>query len=320
MSVKKFLQWIYYRCLEGVGFFFLAAMRVLPPRLFRRLCALISKLLIIILLSRRRILKNLSAVFGETYALATKKGMAKGVQEQFAKNLTDCFSQVANPEHARETVSIEGLENLQAGIAKGKGVLALGAHIGNFVLVGTRLRSEGYPISSLFRMPSDEGIKNLIDRILSPLRQQVIASRPRRLAVRRVLEALKRNEIVFILGDNLKRGKIQTVLFDQNVPSPRGPVSLALRSGAALIPMYLIRNYQGGLQLVIEPEILLIRNGNMYEDITRNTRQIVRYLETLIGRYPDQWNWLTVRMKKTRAGSGLTAPRESRPISQDRED
>ena len=73
-----------------------------------------------------------------------------------------------------------------------------------------------------------------------------------------------------------------------------------MRSEAALVPMYLIRNYRGDLQLVIDSEILLIRNGNVYEDVTENTRQIVRYLEGLIGRYPDQWNWLTVRLKRYR--------------------
>jgi KDO2-lipid IV(A) lauroyltransferase len=144
-------------------------------------------------------------------------------------------------------------------------------------------------------------MQGIIERHLSSFHQRVIPSRPRRLAARRVLEALKRNEIVFILGDNLKKGKVETFFFGQRVPSPRGPVSLARRSGAPLVPMYLIRNYHGGLQLIIEPELLLIGNGNVYEDILSHTRQVVRHLESLIGRYPDQWNWLTVRMKRQRA-------------------
>ncbi|TMA10611.1 MAG: lysophospholipid acyltransferase family protein, partial [Deltaproteobacteria bacterium] len=131
-----------------------------------------------------------------------------------------------------------------------------------------------------------------------------------RSAVKKSLEALKRNEIVFILGEHLKRGQIETRLFGQKVPSSRGPVSLALRSGAAVVPMYLIRNYDGGLHLVIEPEMVMSRNGSLFQDITDNTKQIVRYLEDLIRRYPDQWNWLTVRMRKRRAQ--LVAQRSSR--------
>jgi KDO2-lipid IV(A) lauroyltransferase len=114
--------------------------------------------------------------------------------------------------------------------------------------------------------------------------------------VKRIAAALKRNEIVFILADNLKRGKIQTRFFGQTVRSSRGPVSLAFRSGAPVLPMYLIRDYDGRSRLVIEPEIPLTRNGRLPEDIEENTRRITHYLETLIRRYPDQWNWLTVRM------------------------
>jgi hypothetical protein len=65
--------------------------------------------------------------------------------------------------------------------------------------------------------------------------------------------------------------------------------------------MYLVRNYQGSMQLVIEPELEMVRNGMLAENITNNTRRVVRYLESLIRRYPDQWNWLTVRLKTNRS-------------------
>jgi KDO2-lipid IV(A) lauroyltransferase len=300
MNRNKTLDWLLYRCLEGVFFICLALLRLLPPKLGRRSLRPALKIIIFLMNPRRRIVKNISAAFGETYSPATKNGLAKGVQDHFVRNLTDCLLQLADSEHARLNVAVEGLENLNAALAKGNGVIALGAHLGNFVLVGTRLGMEGYPVSTLFHVPADRRLKKIIERHLPSFHQQVIPSRPRRSAVRRVFAVLNRNEIVFILGDNLKKGKVRTFLFGQRVQTPRGPVTLALRSGAAVVPMYLIRNYRGGLQLVIEPEILLIRNGNVYEDVTGNTRQIVRYLEVLIGRYPDQWNWLTVRMKKYR--------------------
>ena len=296
-SVKS---WLSYRAIEAIFYAFDAAVRRLSPKVFRRLSGPFFQALISVAVPRRRIFRNLTAAFGETYSPATRKGLAKGVQEHFAKNLTDCFLQLRDPDHARTTITAEGLERLDAALARGKGVIALGAHIGNFVLVGTRLGAAGYPFSTLFRLPADHRIKDAIARRLSLYRQRVIPSQPRRAAVRRVIEVLKRNEIVFILGDNLKRGKVDTFFFGQRVPSPRGPVSLALRSGAALVPMYMIRNYQGDLHLVIEPEVLLIRNGNIYEDVSGNTRRIVEYLEKLIARYPDQWNWLTVRMNRRR--------------------
>lgn len=299
MKSKQIYQWLLYRVLEGSFYCLLFLVRSLPVNLFQPLATRLLRVFIRFLIPRRRIIKNLDAAFGERYSSATKTGLAKGVQQHFAKNLMDCFLQLGHPQYVKSAVTIEGIENLEAALAKGKGIIALGAHLGNFVLVGTRIGVEGYPFSALFRVPEEKRIKEMIEFYLCPpFRQQIIPSRPRRLAVRKILNALKRNEIVYILGDNLKKGKIETLFFGQKVLSPRGPVSLALRSGAALVPLYLVRNYQGGLQLVIEPEVPLTRNGNLGRDIAHGTQEIVRHLERLIRRYPDQWSWLTVRMRR----------------------
>lgn len=300
MELKRIHRQLLYRCVEWSFRFLLGISKLLPPHLFRRATGPAIALLIAVLVPRRRIRKNLRAAFGETYSEATVRGLAKGVQEHFVRNLHDCFLQLQRPDYIHSVATVRGLEHLQAALAKRRGVIALGAHIGNFVLVGACLGIEGYPFHTLFRVPNDTGIRAVVEAYLPLFYQRVIPSRPKRVAVRQILGALSRNEIVFILGDNLKKGKVETLLFGQKVPSPRGPVSLALRSGAAVVPLYLIRNYQGALELIIEPEITMKRNGSLPADITENTRRIVGYLENLIRRYPDQWNWLTVRMRRRR--------------------
>ncbi len=310
MVIKKANRWFLYRSIEGAFFILLALLKLLPSDLFRVLSTPTLRFLIYFLIPRRRIIKNLGAAFGEAYSGATKKGLARGVQDHFVKNLIDCFLQLDQSEHARKIVTIQGVENLEDALAKGNGIIALGAHIGNFVLVGARLGMDGYPIHTLFRVPLEERLRSFIDHYLVPyLHQRVIPSRPKRLAVRQVLSALKKNQIVFIMGDNLKKGKVQALFFGQRVPSPRGPVSLALRSGAAVVPLYLVRNYRGEMHLIIEPEIPMTRNGSLAEDITRNTQHLVHYLENLIRRYPDQWNWLTVRMRRYPADTGANMPK-----------
>jgi KDO2-lipid IV(A) lauroyltransferase len=276
--------------------FFHAIIRIFPITLFRSTSAILIKFCISFIIPRRRIMKNINRAFGEAYASTTKEGLAKGVQLHFARNIQDCLFQLFFPKHVLSLVKVKGIENLHGALEKGKGVIALGAHIGNFMMVGTRLGIDGYPFHVLFRLPHDERIHRIIERIASSFHQRVISSVPRRAAVRRVLEVLRQNEIVFILADNLKRGRVQTRFFGQPVRSARGPVSLALRSGAALLPVYLIRNYQGELELVIDPEIHLSRNGNLTSDIICNTRRIIVFLESLVRRYPDQWNWVTVRL------------------------
>lgn len=154
-----------------------------------------------------------------------------------------------------------------------------------------------YPFrDSPIRIPKYKRIQKLIATFLPNDHQSVIPSRPARTAITKVLAALKRNEI---LGDNLKKGRVDVLPFGHRVPSPRGePISLVLRSEAPVVPMYLVRNYAGDINLIIEPEIELLRSGSLGEDIATNTWRMVRYLESLIGKYPDQWNWLTVHLNK----------------------
>jgi KDO2-lipid IV(A) lauroyltransferase len=298
MTHRRLSDRITYRAIEGIFLVYHFLLRFLPRDGFRRVATPTLRIIVRVLIPRRRIVKNLDVAFGRSYSNETKDGLARGVQENFTRALVDCFLQLADPERSRRKIEIEGLDNLEGALARGKGVIALGAHIGNFVFVGTRLGLQGYPVATLFRVPEDQRLRSIIDRHLPAFHQQIIPSRPRRAAIRCISEALKKNEIVFILGDNLKKGKVETSLFGQRVHTPRGPVSLALRTGAALVPMHLVRHYDGKLRLVIEPELLLIRGGKVYENVSDNTRRIVRYLEGLIGRYPDQWNWLTVRLRK----------------------
>jgi len=298
-TIKKVRLWLLCRLCDGVRLFFYAIYRTLPPIVFRPISAFLVKIVISLILPKRRIVKNLNRAFGETYASATKKGLAKGVQLHFVRNIHDCLIQWLFPGHILSLVKVKGIENLQRALAKGKGVIALGAHIGNFVMAGTMLGIDGYPFHILFRIPADKGVRSFVEQyIVSSFYLKLIPSQPRKMAVRRVLEILRRNEIVYILADNLKKGRVRATFFGKAIRTTRGPVSLALRSGAVVLPVNLIRNYQGGLDLIIDPEIPISRNGNLAADIVCNTRLITVYLEDLVRRYPDQWNWLTVRMGK----------------------
>ncbi len=295
---KKFHRKLLYQVCVSLFYFFYALLRLLPPPVFRSVARPLLKAFILVAIPRRRIVRNMTAAFGKCYSDATKGGLARGVQEHFQQNLLDCLLQLGDAEYARQSISIIGMQNLRSALEKGKGVIALGAHIGNFVLVGARIGLEGLAFHTLFRIPRDRAVESAIKEYLPRYHQLVIPSLTKRIAVRTILDTLRRNEIVHILGDNLKNGTIDALLFGQRVFCSRGPVSLALRSGAALVPMYLIRNYHGQMQLVIEPAIEVIATGNLAQDIAQNTRRVVAYLETVIRRYPDQWNWLTVRLDK----------------------
>ena len=297
-SLKRLRLWCLYRCCLGIVVFCLRVFRIVPIGLFRFGSNALLRVVAVFILPLRRIVKNLDKTLGKSYSFAAKKGLAKGVQFHFAKNIQDCLFHWVYPEETRSLISINGIENLEAALSKGRGVIALGAHLGNFILVGSRLGMDQYPFNTLIRFPADRGARSFIEKHASVFYQTLIPSMPRRSAVETVLRVLKKNQIVYILGDNFKRGRVPDRFFGQPVRSSRGPVSLAMRTGAVILPMYLIRNYQGRSELQIYPEIPVSRTGSLPSDIISNSHRITEFLEGLVRRYPDQWNWITLKFEE----------------------
>jgi KDO2-lipid IV(A) lauroyltransferase len=74
----------------------------------------------------------------------------------------------------------------------------------------------------------------------------------------------------------------------------RGPATLALRTGAAVVPVYLVHNKGQGLKLIIEPELDLIRVDKDKAAVRENTLRMTQWLERTVRAYPEQWNWMNI--------------------------
>ena len=141
----------------------------------------------------------------------------------------------------------------------------------------------------LVKHPPDEKLARLLDRYRGKAGVKTIAAKPRRQAAREILSALRRNELVCILPDVFKSGKVNTQFLDSAVYIRRGPVTLALRAAAAVLPMCVTRDAEDRLTLHISPEIHLVKTGDLQEDVTANLVLFTRHLEDMVRRYPDQW-------------------------------
>jgi len=187
------------------------------------------------------------------------------------------------------SVAIEGEEYLKRALEKGKGVIALGAHLGNFTMIGPRLAAAGYPFSILVRHPPDQRLARLIDGYRAKVGLKSISAKPRRQAARQILVALRRNEVVLVLPDVFKSGRVNAQFLGSAVYVRRGPVTLALRAGAAVVPMCVTRDAEDRLTLRISSEIDLVKTGDLQQDVTANLALFIRHLEGMVRRYPDQW-------------------------------
>jgi len=222
--------------------------------------------------------------------------IVKGVFLNLGRLLGE-FSQF--PKITRENISTivdyDGFENYKRAFDLGRGVLYLTGHGGAWELCAFSHGAYGYPLNFLVR-PLDNP---LLDRLITSYRQ---CSGNRTInknkAVRPVLESLRRGQAIGVLIDvnTLADQGVFCNFFGVPACSTTGLAVFALRSGAPVIPVFLIWDEKlGKHRLRFEPEMPLIRTGDFKEEVLLNTARFMKAIEDFVRRYPDQWLWVHKR-------------------------
>jgi len=250
---------------------------------------------------KKRVLKHLDFVFGREKNNAEKKEIAKGV----GKNLFKVFLEMQHvaylsEEKIRNLISMEGRGNINAALAKGKGVIAISAHLGNFAILGAKLAVEGYAFNIIVKDPKDPRIASRLREHGSEVssRFAIIPFKPQEQCIKRTLKCLRNNEIVcFIVDENKPSGGVFVDFFGHPAATATGPAIFSLRTGAAIVPMFIIRQEDNKNRVIIEPSIDIERTGDKKKDILSITARFTKVIEDYIRRYPSQWSWINKRWK-----------------------
>jgi KDO2-lipid IV(A) lauroyltransferase len=201
--------------------------------------------------------------------------------------------------YLNKMISIEGRENLDEALRLGRGVLLLSAHFGNFSFLVIKLAQLGYPLSAITRYPRDEGFARYLDSLARMTGVEMIPDKPPRICVERSLKCLKENRILFLLTDlNVISGGIYVDFFGRMVPTFKGPVVMAMRTGASILPTFILREDGNRHRVVIEPPVDLELTGDKDKDLFKNLTRLSKIVESYIREYPDQWWWIHQRWRK----------------------
>ena len=251
---------------------------------------------------RRIVDNNLRMAFGSSKTEKEYSDIAKVVYRNMLLNAFEVAKLFpAAPPLIKELVTVHGLEYLDAALSKGKGVVAVSAHMGNFSLIGPRLIMENYPFSLVLRDPRDEILAKLLRDLRNNVGIESIPVHPRRECIAKSLACLKQNGILFLqIDQNASSEDLWVDFFGWQVPTFKGPVVFSMRTGAPLIPMFIVRDSSGQHQLMINPPFTLKRTDNQEDDILHNTSSLTKLIEEYIEKYPTQWWWFHRRWKKAR--------------------
>lgn len=186
-------------------------------------------------------------------------------------------------------MSFEGFEQIGAALDAGTGVILALAHMGGWDWGGAWLATQGYEMTVVVEPLEPVEMFDWFADFRRKLGMNIVPLGPD--AGPAVLRALRANQVVGLLCDrDITGGGVEVELFGERTTLPAGPATLALRTGAPLLPTAVYFEGHGRHRGVIRPALDLTRQGSLREDVARITQAIADDLEVLIRAAPEQWH------------------------------
>lgn len=209
----------------------------------------------------------------------------------------------------KKNVTIEGREHLDAALAKGKGVLLFQAHFGAFQMTMPAIGYSGYKMNQISASASlwkdNAGVSRMQQKAYNikasyeyslPVRHISVKS-----SLRPVFSALEKNEIVGITVDG--GGGNKTVLIDflgRKANFQQGSADLAIRTGAEIVPAFIITETGLKHRLMLHPPIKISVVSDRDALIRETLQEFSRILEGYVFRYPSHYGY-TLFLRSSRA-------------------
>lgn len=270
-----------------------ALVQRLPARLVYAGAVLAGELAYLLWSDKREITKhNFAIVLARPSADPEVARVSRRSFRNFAKYVTEImrFPALRHGDLERLVdVDERSLGHLRSAREHGKGLIFVSAHFGNFELGGARIAQE-IPITVV---ADDLENRRLMDLLVANREHKNVNIVPPEGSAKRVLAALRRNEMVGFMMDLGPRAhdldNIKATFFGVPTTFPTIAAALARVSGAPIVVAAVKRERDNTFRGVALPPIFVTRTKQATPDVERATRSVVGALEGLLRPDPDQW-------------------------------
>jgi KDO2-lipid IV(A) lauroyltransferase len=198
-------------------------------------------------------------------------------------------------------IALEGRKNLEQALALGKGVIGVSAHLGTFTLLGAKLYASGFHLTWILGGQAHPRLAQVWRQMGERVGMKFIIIDSLFRFHREILRCLRKGEIVgFICDENQKQGGVVVEFLGRAMALPVGPAVYHLKTGAPILPMFIVRQGERGHKVIVDPPLKVQLSGDEERDIFNIVDQIARVMESYIKRYPGQWSWISKRRIRTR--------------------
>lgn len=285
---------ILYRMVRGL-FTFLGR---LSPAVRQRLAVVLGRLVYAVDRKHRQIaIRNLTLAFGGEKDREQIGRIARRVFENLMRLVFEIgWALNLREDQLPDHFNVVGLDDYRRALAKGKGVLFLAAHFGNFELLPIAAHLGGMPVRVVYRKLDAPFLERFFKENRSRFGGKPIATH--RGAMREIYRELRNGfPVAMLMDQNVDwYDGVFVDFFNHRACTNKGMALLAIKSEAPVIPAFLIRRPHG-FDIVFGPELPLIRTGDRTKDIERNTQMYNQVIELYARKYPEQWFWVHQRWK-----------------------
>jgi lauroyl/myristoyl acyltransferase len=246
---------------------------------------------------RRQALRaNLRHVLGRAVTPAELEAVVRRGFATYGRYWVEAFRLEDLPAaEIRRRLTLEGREHLDAAVAAGHGTIFASPHLGNWDAGGAWLAASGYPATAVVERLRPAELYERFAAYRRALGLELLPLDDGSETMRGVLRALRAGRVVALVCDrDLTGGGLPVRLFGAATVMPGGPASLALRTGATLLPCAVYQDRRRGhWHAVIRPPLRPEPSGDSRADVQALTQRLADEFERLIAHAPDQWHVLS---------------------------
>ncbi len=238
---------------------------------------------------RELVRKNLARVVG---AQAATDARVRAMFSSYGRYWAEVFwVRQRRQQEILENSEVHHPERITDAIARGSGVIVALPHLGNWEMAGPAAASLGAPMLAAAEALNNQRIVDWFLKTRAALGIEVVIVGNDRSSTARLLTRLKEGGAVALLSDRDLSGRgIQVEFFGERTTLPAGPVALADKTGAALLPVGCYFRKGRGHDFIVLAPVEIPDLPSRTDRIAAGTQNYARALEELIRRDPVQWH------------------------------
>jgi KDO2-lipid IV(A) lauroyltransferase len=192
--------------------------------------------------------------------------------------------------------NVEGWEEIEEVMAKGKGAVLVTGHIGNWELAGAYVAARGVPLDAIVRGMANPLFDAYINHTREVIGMTVVHDSE---AVRRTPRSLRAGRAVAFVADQGVMGLASTFVpfFGRPAKTPRGAAVFALRFDTPVVFVVALRQPNGRYRIVVE-RIEAPQTGDRDTDVDAIVARFTQHLEKWVRAVPAQYFWQHRRWRR----------------------